>query len=235
MAAAMAVRFTPLVAVLAAGYGAYKLLQQYSAEAAVAIDSATAALAAQAAPLSEVKSGIGELVSLQGEHMAGSSGRAVWSWFPLKIAGGRAMLRSARAIPSVRRGVLRSGEPKRSRLFGRAISVSILSDSGALNSQRCNHCLVFAFSRLQSWRATKMPTSIPITIYLNHKPIVVASIPEAAKALQQPWPFMDKPSRLEAIRMIEECLAGHCTQQAAFAALKAAASEQGFSSRSRQA
>ncbi|RWN46931.1 MAG: hypothetical protein EOS09_36345 [Mesorhizobium sp.] len=115
MAAAMAVRFAPLVAVLAAGYGAYKLLKQYSAEAAVAIDSATAALAAQAAPLSEVKSGIGELVSLQGEHMAGSSGRAVWSWFPLKIAAGRAMLRSARAIPSVRRGVLRSGEPKRSR------------------------------------------------------------------------------------------------------------------------
>ncbi|TJW38728.1 MAG: DUF982 domain-containing protein [Mesorhizobium sp.] len=128
----------------------------------------------------------------------------------------------------VRRGVLRSGEPKRSRLFGRAISASIVSDSGALNSQRCNHCLVFAFSRLQSWRATKMPTFIPITIYLNHKPIVVASIPEAANALQQPWPFMDKPSRLEAIRMIEECLAGHCTQQAAFDAFKAAASEQGL-------
>ncbi|TIN05481.1 DUF982 domain-containing protein [Mesorhizobium sp.] len=73
-----------------------------------------------------------------------------------------------------------------------------------------------------------MPTFIPITIYLNRKPIVVASIPEAAKALQQPWPFMDKPSRLEAIRMIEECLAGHCTQQAAFDAFKAAASEQGL-------
>ncbi|RWO78190.1 DUF982 domain-containing protein [Mesorhizobium sp.] len=73
-----------------------------------------------------------------------------------------------------------------------------------------------------------MAAFIPITIYLNHKPIVVASIPEAAKALQQPWPFIDRPSRLEAIRMIEECLAGHCTQKAAFDAFKAAASEQGL-------
>ncbi|RWE96473.1 MAG: hypothetical protein EOS43_22490 [Mesorhizobium sp.] len=68
MAAAMAVRFAPLVAVVGAAYSAYKLLQQYSAEAAVAVDSATAVLAAQAAPLSEVKSGISELVSLQGKY-----------------------------------------------------------------------------------------------------------------------------------------------------------------------
>ncbi|RWP54418.1 DUF982 domain-containing protein [Mesorhizobium sp.] len=72
-----------------------------------------------------------------------------------------------------------------------------------------------------------MPAFIPITIYLD-RPILVASIPDAAKALQQPWPFMDKPSRLEAIRMIEECLAGHCTQQAAFDAFRTAASEQGL-------
>ncbi|RWK57141.1 MAG: DUF982 domain-containing protein [Mesorhizobium sp.] len=56
----------------------------------------------------------------------------------------------------------------------------------------------------------------------------VASIADAAKALQQPWPSMDKPVRLEAIRMIEECLAGHCSHQAAFAAFEAAASEQGL-------
>lgn len=68
MAAAMAVRFAPLVAVLGAAYGAYKLLQQYSAEAAVSVDSATTALAAQAAPLSEVKSGISDLVGLQGKY-----------------------------------------------------------------------------------------------------------------------------------------------------------------------
>ncbi len=72
-----------------------------------------------------------------------------------------------------------------------------------------------------------MPTFIPITIYLNHRSMLVASIPDVETALQQPWPFMDKPSRLEAIRMVEECLAGHCTQQAAFDAFKAAASEQG--------
>lgn len=68
MAAAMAVRFAPLVAVLGAAYGAYKLLQQYSAEAAVSVDSAAAALAAQAAPLSEVKSGISDLVGLQAKY-----------------------------------------------------------------------------------------------------------------------------------------------------------------------
>jgi hypothetical protein len=84
------------------------------------------------------------------------------------------------------------------------------------------------FNRLQSWGATKMTAFIPITIYLNHRPMVVASIAEAAKALQQPWPSMDKPSRLEAIRMIEECLAGHCSHQAAFAAFEAAATEQGL-------
>ncbi|RWN51273.1 DUF982 domain-containing protein [Mesorhizobium sp.] len=71
-----------------------------------------------------------------------------------------------------------------------------------------------------------MTAFVPITIYLNHRPMVVASIADAAKALQQPWPFMDKPSRLEAVRMIEECLAGHCSHQAAFDAFKAAASEQ---------
>ncbi|MER8827506.1 DUF982 domain-containing protein [Mesorhizobium sp. M0938] len=73
-----------------------------------------------------------------------------------------------------------------------------------------------------------MTAFIPITIYLNHKPVVVASIAAAAKALQHPWPSMNKPSRLEAIRMVEECLAGHCSQQAAFAAFEAAAAEQGL-------
>ncbi|RWQ41982.1 MAG: DUF982 domain-containing protein [Mesorhizobium sp.] len=78
-----------------------------------------------------------------------------------------------------------------------------------------------------------MAAFIPITVYLNHKPMVVASIADAETALQQPWPLMEKPSRLEAIRMIEECLAGHCNHQAAFAAFKAAASEQGLLKRKR--
>ena len=73
-----------------------------------------------------------------------------------------------------------------------------------------------------------MAAFIPITVYLNHKPMVVASIADAETALQKPWPLMEKPSRLEAIRMIEECLAGHCSHQAAFAAFEAAASEQGL-------
>ncbi|WP_352721915.1 DUF982 domain-containing protein [Mesorhizobium sp. M0306] len=60
-----------------------------------------------------------------------------------------------------------------------------------------------------------MPAFIPITIYLNCKPMVVASISDAAKALEQPWPYVAKPRRLEAVRMIKECLAGHCNQQAA--------------------
>lgn len=73
-----------------------------------------------------------------------------------------------------------------------------------------------------------MTAFIPITISLNDRSMVIASIADAAKALQQPWPSMDGPSRLEAIRMIEECLAGHCTHQAAFAAFEAAATEQGL-------
>ncbi|WP_301555179.1 DUF982 domain-containing protein [Mesorhizobium ventifaucium] len=73
-----------------------------------------------------------------------------------------------------------------------------------------------------------MTAFIPISIHLNGKSMAIASIADAAKALQQPWPSMDKPSRLEAIRMIEECLAGHCSHQAAFAAFEAAASEQGL-------
>lgn len=73
-----------------------------------------------------------------------------------------------------------------------------------------------------------MPAFIPITIYLNCKPMVVASISDAAKALEQPWPYVAKPQRFEAVRMIKECLAGHCNQQAAIDAFKAAAIEQGL-------
>lgn len=47
-----------------------------------------------------------------------------------------------------------------------------------------------------------MTAFIPITIYLNHKPVVVASIADAKTALQQPWPVMGKPSRLEAIEWL---------------------------------
>ncbi|WP_419697161.1 DUF982 domain-containing protein [Mesorhizobium muleiense] len=63
--------------------------------------------------------------------------------------------------------------------------------------------------------------------------MLVASIPDAETALQRPWPFMDQPSRLEAIRMVEECLAGHCSHQTAFAAFEAAATEQGLLKRKR--
>lgn len=49
-----------------------------------------------------------------------------------------------------------------------------------------------------------MPAFIPITIYLNCKPMVVASISDAAKALEQPWPYVAKPRRLEAVRMIRD-------------------------------
>ncbi|RWO27850.1 DUF982 domain-containing protein [Mesorhizobium sp.] len=73
-----------------------------------------------------------------------------------------------------------------------------------------------------------MTAFTPISITLNGKAMAIASIADAAKALKQPWPSMDKPSRLEAIRMFEECLAGHCSHQAAFAAFEAAASEQGL-------
>jgi hypothetical protein len=71
-----------------------------------------------------------------------------------------------------------------------------------------------------------MPMFIPITIHLNHKAVVVSSIADAAKALEQPWPKMNKPARLKAIRLITECIAGHCSQQAAFDAFKSAAREQ---------
>ncbi|WP_352636368.1 DUF982 domain-containing protein [Mesorhizobium sp. M0145] len=60
---------------------------------------------------------------------------------------------------------------------------------------------------------------------------MVASISDAAKALEQPWPYLAKPRRLEAVRMIKECLAGHCNQQAAIDAFKAAAAEQGLKQR----
>ncbi|WP_352901946.1 DUF982 domain-containing protein [Mesorhizobium sp. M1307] len=49
----------------------------------------------------------------------------------------------------------------------------------------------------------------PITICLNRNLTVVASIADAMKVLQQPWPRMGKPGRLNAIRMVEESLAGH--------------------------
>ncbi|MER8532095.1 DUF982 domain-containing protein [Mesorhizobium sp. M1005] len=73
-----------------------------------------------------------------------------------------------------------------------------------------------------------MPAFVPITIYLDCSPTVIASIADAAKALDQPWPYMGKRRRYEAIRMIRECMAGHCSQQAAIEAFKAAATEQGL-------
>ncbi|MER8398208.1 DUF982 domain-containing protein [Mesorhizobium sp. M1348] len=73
-----------------------------------------------------------------------------------------------------------------------------------------------------------MPTFIPITIYLNGNATVVKTIADAAKALEQPWPHTAKPGRLKAMRMIKECMAGHCSQYAAFGAFKAAATEQGL-------
>ncbi|WP_354487757.1 DUF982 domain-containing protein [Mesorhizobium robiniae] len=129
-------------------------------------------------------------------------------------------------------------EPKRPRLFGRPVPArwrqAGVFSPGGIGHRRSKFTMMMQpppclrVYRLRSWRATKMTAFIPITIYLNHRPMVVASIAAAAKALQQPWPSMDKPSRLEAIRMIEECLAGHCSHQAAYAAFEAAASEQGL-------
>lgn len=58
----------PLVAILAAGYGAYKLLESYSVEAGLAVSETTKALAAQAAPLGSLQGQIGELTSLQATY-----------------------------------------------------------------------------------------------------------------------------------------------------------------------
>ncbi|TKB27892.1 MAG: DUF982 domain-containing protein, partial [Mesorhizobium sp.] len=57
---------------------------------------------------------------------------------------------------------------------------------------------------------------------------VVKTIADAAKALEPPWPYMGRQGRLKAIRLIQECMAGHCSQQAAFDAFKAAAMGQGL-------
>ncbi len=73
-----------------------------------------------------------------------------------------------------------------------------------------------------------MAAFIPITIYLYEKRMPIASIADAEAALKLPWPFMDKPQRLTAIRMIDECVAGHCSRLAAFEAFTAAAIEQGL-------
>jgi hypothetical protein len=55
----------PWIAALAALYGAYRLLASYSAEAALAVDDATQALADQAAPLGSVRASLSELAGLQ--------------------------------------------------------------------------------------------------------------------------------------------------------------------------
>lgn len=63
---AMAARYLgPFAAAAAVAYGAVKLLQSYSVEATLAVDEATKALAAQAAPLGTLQGQIGELTSLQ--------------------------------------------------------------------------------------------------------------------------------------------------------------------------
>ncbi|MEQ1952479.1 hypothetical protein ABMA59_13815 [Mesorhizobium sp. CN2-181] len=55
----------PWIAAIAAMYGGYKLLQSFSVEASLGVDSVTQALADQAAPLGTVKGQISELGDLQ--------------------------------------------------------------------------------------------------------------------------------------------------------------------------
>lgn len=65
MIATLVTRFAPLLAVLAAGYAAYKLLASSTAAANREVDETTKALAEQAAPVGSLKGMIGDLADAQ--------------------------------------------------------------------------------------------------------------------------------------------------------------------------
>ena len=55
----------PMIAAVAAGYGAYRLLASYSQEASMGVSELTRALAGQAAPINGLASSVSELTSIQ--------------------------------------------------------------------------------------------------------------------------------------------------------------------------
>ncbi|HEV2502329.1 MAG TPA: hypothetical protein VGV39_04605 [Mesorhizobium sp.] len=65
---ALARAAAPWIAAAALIYGAYRLIKSSSAEAALAIDDTTAALAKQAAPIGSVKSMVSDLYSIQKDY-----------------------------------------------------------------------------------------------------------------------------------------------------------------------
>lgn len=74
-----------------------------------------------------------------------------------------------------------------------------------------------------------MSRFLPLTIrFVNGGSMVVATVAEAKKALSGAWKNKEAPAYLEAVRLVDDAIAGICRPAIAFAAFKKAAAQQGL-------
>ncbi|RWA66099.1 MAG: DUF982 domain-containing protein [Mesorhizobium sp.] len=74
-----------------------------------------------------------------------------------------------------------------------------------------------------------MSRFLPLTIrFVNGGTTVVCSIADAKKALAEEWKDKEAPNYLEAVRLVDDAVAGICRPAVAFAAFRKAAAQQGL-------
>ncbi|MDX8442236.1 DUF982 domain-containing protein [Mesorhizobium australafricanum] len=74
-----------------------------------------------------------------------------------------------------------------------------------------------------------MSRFLPLTIrFVNGGTMVVTTVAEARTALAGSWKNKEAPDYLEAVRLVDDAIAGICRPAIAFAAFKKAAAQQGL-------
>ncbi|MGX5805042.1 DUF982 domain-containing protein [Bradyrhizobium sp. Arg314] len=74
-----------------------------------------------------------------------------------------------------------------------------------------------------------MSRFLPLTIrFVNGGTMVVTTVAEAKTALAGTWKNKEAPDYLEAVRLVDDAIAGICRPAIAFAAFKKAAAQQGL-------
>ncbi|TPI18110.1 DUF982 domain-containing protein [Mesorhizobium sp. B4-1-1] len=74
-----------------------------------------------------------------------------------------------------------------------------------------------------------MSRFLPLTIrFVSGGTMVVTTVAEAKKALGGTWKNKEAPAYLEAVRLVDDAIAGTCRPAIAFAAFKKVAAQQGL-------
>ncbi|WP_217577554.1 DUF982 domain-containing protein [Mesorhizobium sp. GbtcB19] len=74
-----------------------------------------------------------------------------------------------------------------------------------------------------------MSRFLPLTIrFISGGTMMVTTVAEARKALDGTWKNKEAPAYLDAVRLVDDAIAGTCRPAVAFAAFKKVAREQGL-------